>query len=71
MNKVSTTNFKRKHADYVKLISLKRYQEVKELGQRRANESGLSDEDKVRVSQLLDIAKARKSLAESKRVYRT
>ena len=43
-------------------------QEVKELGQRKANESTLSDEDKLRVSQLLDIAKAKKSLAESKRV---
>lgn len=51
------------------MINLEHYQEVKELGQRRANESTLSDEDKIRVSQLLDIAKARKSLAESKRVY--
>ena len=41
---------------------------MKELGQRKANESTLNDEDKIRVSQMLDIAKARKSLAESKRV---
>ena len=52
----------------LKLINLERCdQEVKELGQRKTNESTLSDEDKIRVSQLLDIAKARKSLAESKR----
>ena len=41
---------------------------MKELGQRKANEATLTDEDRIRVSQLLDIAKARKSLAESKRV---
>ena len=42
---------------------------MKELGQRKANEATLTDEDRIRVSQLLDIAKARKSLAESKRVH--
>lgn len=41
---------------------------MKELGKRKANEHLLTDEHRVKVSQLLDIAKAEKNLAESKRV---
>lgn len=39
-----------------------------EIGRRKANDTTLFDEDKLRLNQLLDIAKAKKSLAESKRV---